>query len=75
MRKNNGRYHTAYISAQRGHRKKINIITHSSNFYGEHTTDLYENPEKSNYNKKPSRFSVPRWEKDIYLKEKPKAAG
>ena len=67
-----GQGHNAYVSARYGNRYKINIITHAKEFFGELTTPLHKNPERSRSSKKTSRFSVPRWEHERYLKEKSK---
>ena len=67
-----GEGHTAYVSARRGNKFKINIITHAKNFFGEPTVPLHKNPHRDKPSKKPSNFSVPRWEQEQYLKEKPK---
>ena len=66
-----GQGHMAYVSVRQGHKAKINIITHAKTFFGEPTMELRENPNRSKPSKRPSRFSVPIWEKDKYLKEKP----
>ena len=66
-----GQGHMAYVSVRQGHKAKINIITHARTFYGEPTMKLRENPNRSKPSKRPSRFSVPRWEKDKYVTEKP----
>lgn len=67
-----GEGHTAYVSAKHGHKSKINIITHGKTFYGEPTVKMSKNPNKESKDPRPSRFSVPRWENDNYLKESPK---
>ena len=67
-----GEGHMAYITARHGTKYKINIITHSKTFYGEPTKKLDKNPNVSKPSKRTSRFSVPRWESDTYLKNKPK---
>jgi len=72
VQRNDGEYHVAFVSAQKGHKKKINIITHSKKFYGEPTIPLSNNPNKSKFDKRQSRASVPVWEKDSYLKDKAK---
>ena len=63
-----GRGHMAYVSAKYGHKSKINIVTHSRTFYDEPTTLMRVNPDRMSTYKKSSRFSVPRWENDKYLK-------
>ncbi len=72
VRRNDGEFHTAYVSAKHGHKSKINIITHSNNFYGQPTREMYKNPNRSKFDKRKSRFSVPVWENDTYLKDQPK---
>lgn len=67
-----GNGHVGYVSAKHGHKAKINIITHSETFYGEPTQKLSKNPNKESKDPRPSRFSVPRWENDKYLKDFPK---
>ena len=67
-----GQGHMAYVSVRQGHKAKINIITHARTFYGEPTMKLRENPNRSKPSKRPSRFSVPRWEKNSFLKDPPK---
>lgn len=67
-----GEGHIAYVTVRHKKNSKINIITHADNFYGEPTTKLAVNPERSKKTKpkeNPSRFSVPRWEKNSFLKE------
>lgn len=67
-----GEGHTAYVSARRGNKFKINIITHSKSFYGEPTHLMRKNPNRSKPSKRSSYFSVPRWEQERYLRDKPK---
>ena len=67
-----GEGHIAYITARRGHYFKINTITHSKTFYDEPTELLSKNPEIGSKDKRPSRFSVPRWQKESGLRERPK---
>lgn len=64
-----GEGHNAYVSARYKDKFKINIITHAKSFFGEPTIPLHKNPERSKPSKKQSRFSVPRWEQERYLKE------
>ena len=64
-----GKGHVGYVSARRGHKAKVNIITHSKTFFGEPTFEMHKNPDRETTYKKPSRFSVPRWENDKHLKE------
>ena len=72
VRNKNGEGHIAYVTVRHKRRSKINIITHASTFYGEPTYPLEHNPEIFSSYKKKSRFSVPRWEHNSYLTEKPK---
>lgn len=72
VRRPDGKYHTAYVTAKHGHKSKINIITHSKSFYGKPTKEMYQNPDRAKYSDRKSRFSVPRWENDKYLKDFPK---
>ena len=44
------------------------IITHSKTFYEEPTIKMHKNPDREGTYKKPSYFSVPRWENEKYLK-------
>lgn len=67
-----GEGHTAYVTARRGKQYKINIITHSKTFYGKPTVEMNKNPDLSKPSTRKSRFSVPVWENDTYLKTKPK---
>ena len=67
-----GEGHVAYVSVRHKKRSKINIITHSKTFYGEPTESLSKNPNVSKSSKRGSRFSVPVWEHNSYLTEKPK---
>ena len=67
-----GEGHTAYITVRHKNRSKINIITHSTTFFGKPTKRLRYNPNPSKPSKKPSYFSIPVWESNIYLKDKPK---
>ena len=67
-----GKGHTVYVSARRGKQYKTNVITHAKAFYGEATTPLKQNPERSKPSGRVSYFSVPRWEQEQFLKNKPK---
>ena len=67
-----GEGHIGYVTVRHKKRSKVNIITHSSTFYGEPTQLLRKNPELSRLSKKPSRFSVPVWEKNTHLQEAPR---
>ena len=53
-------------------KSRTNIITHSTSFYGEPTVELKKNPDLSKPSGRKSGFSVPRWENNSYLTEKPK---
>lgn len=68
VRRADGKGHVAYVSAKYGHKSKINIITHAKTFYEEPTMLMAVNPDRASTYKRPSRFSVPRWENDKYLK-------
>ena len=85
MRKNEFRYntnpdvinpmgegHIAYVSVKNKKHSKINIITHSKSFYGQPTYLLKKNPNISKPSKRQSYVSIPVWEKNSYLVEKPK---
>ena len=67
-----GKGHVAYVTVRHGKRSKINIITHGSSFYGEPTELLLINPNRLSKDTRPSRFSVPIWESNTYLKDFPK---
>ena len=67
-----GDTHVVYVSAKQGHNAKVNVITHSSTFFGEPTEPLYKNPDITSKDPRLSRFSVPRWHNDNTIKEKPK---
>ena len=67
-----GKGHVAYVTARHGNKYKTNLITHSSSFYNEPTTALTKNPERSRPSGRVSRFSVPRWEHERFLKDKAK---
>lgn len=67
--KRNGKGHVGYVTAKRKKQSKINTITHSAMFFDSPTKLLLDKPEKSSKNKKPSRFSEPRWISDSYLQE------
>jgi hypothetical protein len=71
-----GDTHVVYVSAKRGHKAKVNVITHAKTFFGEPTEEMHLNPNrvksKKIKDKKPSRFSVPVWHSDTTIKEKPK---
>lgn len=69
--KNNGKGHIGWVSAKRGHKEKMNIITHADIFFNMPTKKLTSNPEKSGRNTKQSKASSPRWFDDKYL-SKPK---
>ena len=70
VKRPDGKGHVSYVSARLGHKYKINVITHSPTFFGKPTKELSSNPEIGSKYKGVSRFSVPVWEKDIYLKNK-----
>lgn len=77
VQRRDGRGHVAYLSAKKGHKAKINVITHSDRFFNEPTQPLSKNPEIQRdgnraKDKRTSRFSVPVWENDKYLQEKPR---
>ena len=72
VRNPKGEGHVAYISAKQGRKAKINIITHGKHFFNEPTEPLSRNPEINGKDRRPSRFSVPRWENDKYLKDPPR---
>lgn len=72
VRRHDDEGHIAYISAKHGHKSKINTITHALTFYGEPTKEMYQNPNRSKFDARKSRLSIPVWENDKYLKEKPK---
>ena len=72
-----GEGHVAYVTVRNKRHSKINIITHSNTFFGKPTEELLRNPEKNKKrnswrSSEKSRFSVPVWEKNSNLKEKPK---
>ena len=67
-----GEGHVAYVTVRHKKRSKINIITHSQSFFGEPTERLKHNPNPSKSSKRESRFSVPRWEHNSNLVDKPK---
>lgn len=62
-----GEGHMFYGSAKHGHRVKGNIITHGKTFFGKSTYPLSKNPNRESTDKRPSRYSIPYWEKDKYL--------
>ena len=61
--------HVVYVSVRHGNESKINLITHSTGFFHEPTIELDKNPQINPPRKptRPSRFSVPRWEKNKFL--------
>ena len=67
-----GEGHVAYVTVRNKKRSKINIITHSKSFYGEPTYPLAGNPNPSKSSKRPSYYSVPRWERNSYLVDEAK---
>lgn len=69
--KKDGKGHVSWTSAKRGHKEKVNIITHADSFFDMPTKKLTSNPEKSGRNIKKSRASAPRWIDEKYL-SKPK---
>lgn len=69
--KRDGKGHVSWSSAKKGHKEKVNVITHSDTFFGVQTKELLVNPEKSGHNTKKSRASIPKWINDKYL-ENPK---
>ena len=66
-----GEGHVAYVTVRHKKNSKINIITHAQSFYGEPTVPLKTNPERSRATSRQSRISVPRWEKNSFLTDKP----
>ena len=72
VRRPDGRGHTVYVSAKQGHQAKVNVITHSTTFFGEPTHELSKNPQRDTRNRRPARFSSPRWESDTDLKNPPR---
>ena len=72
VRNPRGEGHVAYVTVRHKKKSKINIITHALNFFGEPTEKLNCNPELSKSSKRPSRFSVPVWEHNSNLVDKPK---
>ena len=66
-----GEGHMAYVTVRRKKHSKINIVTHAKNFYGEPTYPLHRNPNVSKPSKRTSYVSVPVWERNSYLKDKP----
>lgn len=70
VRRPDGKGHNVYVSGKIGHKAKINVITHSKTFFNEPTTEMIQNPNRSKPDKRKSRFSVPVWENDKYLKRK-----
>ena len=67
-----GEGHTAYVSVRYKNKSKINIITHAKSFFGKSTKRLRYNPNPSKSSNRPSYFSIPVWELNTYLKDKPK---
>ena len=67
-----GEGHIAYVTVRNKKHSKVNLITHAKTFYGEPTQPLKRNPNVSKPSKKPSYFSVPRWESNSRIKEQPK---
>lgn len=67
-----GDTHVVYVSAKQGHKAKVNVITHSSTFFGEPTKAMHKNPDITSKDPRRSRFSVPRWHSDKTIMEKPK---
>lgn len=63
----NGQGHPAYVSAVRGDRSRINVLTHSMTFFEKPTMKLHDNPEVGSSYKEISRFSVPSFEKNSDL--------
>ena len=68
VRRADGKGHVVYRTAVHKKKSKVNVITHADSFFGEDTNLLSRNPEIGSKYKKPSRFSVPRWEKTNNLK-------
>ncbi|MBQ8162956.1 MAG: hypothetical protein IJZ93_01120 [Clostridia bacterium] len=66
-----GEGHVAYVTVKHKKHSKINTITHARTFYGEPTVKMNVNPNRTSKDKRPSRFSVPVWENNSYLKDKP----
>lgn len=69
--KSSGKGHVSWSSAKRGHKEKVNIITHADSFFNMPTKKLTSNPEKSGRNIKKSKASIPVWIDEKYL-SKPK---
>lgn len=72
VKRADGKGHISYVTAKKGHSYKYNVITHSDTFFNEPTYKMDKNPQLDSKDKRPSRYSAPRWEKDKYLQEKPK---
>jgi len=66
-----GEGHIGYVTVRHKKHSKINVVTHAQNFYGESTYPLKKNPNVSKPSNRISRVSVPVWEKNSYLKDKP----
>ena len=67
-----GEGHVAYVTVRHKKKSKINIITHAQNFFGEPTEKLIGNPNPSKPSRRASRFSIPVWEHNSNLVDKPK---
>lgn len=67
-----GKPHVAYISARHNKEYKFNVITHSKHFFNSETKELKKNPNRNvgeQNDKRPSRVSVPVWDKTKYFSE------
>ena len=64
-----GKPHVAYITVKHNDKYKFNLITHSKKFFDSETKELTKNPDRNNgvKDKRPSRVSVPRWDKTKYF--------
>ena len=71
LKNKSGKGHPVYVTAQYGNHSKINVITHSNSFFKEPTEELLKNPQINKKDKRQSRFSVPRWEENRYIQNKP----
>ena len=65
--------HVAYVSLKHGDMYRVNAITHSKQFKNRRTMPLTSNPHKDGISSsQKSRLSIPFWEHERYLKNKPK---
>lgn len=63
--------HVVYVTAQDDLKSRVNLIAHSKMSAGRATKKFDHNPEINSKDPRPSRYSIPFWEENRYLRGKP----